>query len=146
MIDSKSDTDQQEEYGAIIPEAFLVEEEVEGEIIQATLIKPTPPWWKMCQAQFVLCFVLLLVLALSIYLGINKSKNKAGAGRMSPSSSDEIVLGAIPVMSISPSSSASIANVFSSPSPSSAPSCSLDSNCGAILIYGESLRVTARTI
>ena len=134
---------EQEEFVAIIPEAFLVEE-TEGEIILATLIAPTPPWWKVRRTQQIFSIVFLLVAALSTALGvllwiIHKNKildvagNTAAASfSMAPSASvEEIGKTATPELSMSPS--ASLANILATQSPSSAPACSLDSNCGATL-------------
>lgn len=133
-MNSKSDSsDHQEEYMAIIPEAFLVEEEPDGEIIEAMLIEPTVPWWRMRRVQLMICFVILIVLALSISLGVALSKRRqkfVGESAVPPGLS---LAPSAPELSISPSS-ASAANVSSSASsPSAAPACSLDSNCGATL-------------
>jgi hypothetical protein len=131
-IDSKSDSEQ-EEYITVIQEAFLVEDDSCGEIIQATLVEPSPPWWKMRQAQQMFCFVFLLVIPLSISLGIF----------ISPSRNQEVVKGAaLPALSLAPSAArevvgatvpASVANTPSMQSPAAAPTCSLDSNCDATL-------------
>jgi len=131
-IDSKSDSEQ-EEYIAVIPEAFLVEDDTGGNIIQATLVEPTPPWWKMRRAQQMFCFVILLIVPLSLSLGIF----------ISPSRNQEVVKGAaLPALSLAPSAArevvgatvpASVANTPSMQSPAAAPTCSLDSNCDATL-------------
>jgi len=131
-IDSKSDSEQ-EEYVAVIPEAFLVEDDSGGEIIQASLVEPSPPWWRMRRAQQMFCFVILLVVSLSISLGIF----------VSPSRNQEGVNGAVPpAPSFAPSAArevvgttgpGSYADSPSQPSPAAAPACSLDSNCGATL-------------
>ena len=147
-MNSKSDSsDHQEEYMAIIPEAFLVEEEPDGEIIEAMLIEPTVPWWRMRRVQLMICFVILIVLALSISLGVSlspgnkRSQTFVGGSAVPPGLS---LAPSAPELSMLPSS-ASAANVSSfASSPSAAPACSLDSNCGATLevwndIFGSSI-------
>jgi hypothetical protein len=58
-INSQTDSDQ-DEYIAIIREAFLVEEDTDAEIIEAALVEPSPPWWKMRRAEQMFFFVILL--------------------------------------------------------------------------------------
>ena len=61
-------------------EAYIVEEESDQEIVIATQLEPTLPWWKQRRTKLLLGTVLVVFAAMAIALGVSISSSSSTGG------------------------------------------------------------------